>query len=48
MYTPVVADNLLVVEFNSVKLLKSNTAIISGRVKLRAETEPNRIDGNGS
>ena len=42
------ADNLLVVQFNSAKLLKSNTAIISGRVKLRAEIELNRIDGNGS
>jgi hypothetical protein len=34
-----VADNLFVVQFNSVKLLKSNTAIILGGVKLRSETE---------
>jgi len=46
LYTPVVADNLFVVQFNSVKLLKLNAAIISGGVKLRAEIELSRIDGN--
>jgi len=48
LYAPVVADHLFVVLFNSVKLLKSNTAIIWGGVKLRAETERSRIDGNRS